>query len=164
MKKTLNLTLVFVSTLSLFLGMRVKAGEYSDGNLPDLDRVGESGDLGTLNETAILDYTGSGSSPGDEDHGPCTYDIAGEAHIVVDGDADCSEDFSLYLYLNVITYYIFTVTYLEEGNTDKIPNIDEYEDDFTLNAQNDYVWEGEKTWEEGNVYGTQYFRAELLSM
>jgi len=65
--------------------------------------------------------------------------------------------------LNVITDYFFYIT--RPGEDDVVnPGIeDEYEDDFILNAQNNYVWEGEETWEEGNVQGTLYFRAELLS-
>jgi hypothetical protein len=122
------------------------------------------GGLGTVKGTGILDYNGSGYSPGSESYGSCTYDIVGVAHIFVDGDVNCSEEFSLDLNLEVQTDYIFYTTCPEENITDSNPNIDEYEGHVNLNPQNDYVYEFEETWEEGNVYGTDYLRVELLPM
>jgi len=120
----------------------------------------ESGGLGTVEGTGILDYNGSGYSPAGKDYPACIYDIVGVAHIFVDGDVNCSEDFSLGLNLKVTTDYIFTATC--ENFTSSTPNIEEYDGRFTLNSQNDYEYELEETWEEGTGHGTHYLRVELL--
>ncbi len=121
----------------------------------------ESGGLGTVEGTGILDYNGSGYSPAGKDYPACTYDMVGVAHIFVDGAVNCSEDFSLGLNLKVTTDYIFTATC--EDFTSSTPNIEEYDGRFTLNSQNDYEYELEETWEEGTGHGTHYLRVELLS-